>query len=98
MKSPIIEGVSNNDGYESYPEDPLILAQQNAGNIKYLKNRFTEIDELAKEISEQNIETNTQLADMQQQIKTNADSINALVQAQKDTTDQLNDAQSAITG
>ena len=35
---------------------------------------------------------------MQQQIKTNADSINALVQSQKDTTNQLNDAQGAVTG
>jgi len=99
MKKPIIEGASNNgDDFQSYPKDPLILAQQNAGNIKFLKNRFTQVDQLTKEISQQNIDTNTKLANMQQQIKTNADSINALVQAQKDTTNQLNDAQSSVTG
>ncbi len=101
MRKPIIEGASNNsdnDEFQSYPQDPLILAQQNAGNINFLKNRFTQVDQLTKEISQQNIDTNTKLADMQQQIKTNADSINALVQAQQDTTDQLNDAQGAVTG
>lgn len=100
MKKPIIEGASNNNGdeFQSYPQDPLILAQQNAGNIKFLKNRFTQVDQLTKEIAQQNIDTNTKLANMQQQIKTNADSINALVQSQKDTTNQLNDAQGAVTG
>ena len=31
--------------YQNYPEDPLMLAKQNAGNIEYLK---TQVDDLSK--------------------------------------------------
>jgi predicted transcriptional regulator len=89
MKIPIIEGLSN-DKFQSYDKDPLILTQQNAGNIKYLKNRFTEVDKSIQEISQQNIDVNTELADMQEQIKTNTESIYALLQEKKNSTDQLN--------
>ena len=43
----IIEGVENNSEYKKYdtdnPENALILAQQNAGNIEYIKGRMEEI-------------------------------------------------------
>lgn len=42
----IREGLSNNNGtqYKNYPPNALILAEQNAGNIEYLKNKMVDID------------------------------------------------------
>ena len=52
---PFKEGLENVDpfpanikkevSYQNYPEDPLMLAKQNAGNIEYLK---TQVDDLSK--------------------------------------------------
>ena len=35
----IVETMDSNDGYKDYSDDPNILAQQNAGNIKVLKDQ-----------------------------------------------------------
>ena len=41
---------SNITKYQSYPEDPLILAKQNAANIEYLKQRINDIDSVKKDV------------------------------------------------
>ncbi len=47
----IKEGVENSSGkYESYPDDPLILAKQNAGNIEVLKTEITQIPDMKTRI------------------------------------------------
>jgi cell division protein FtsB len=40
--------------YQSYDisNNPLILAQQNAGNIEYLKSQFTKLEGLDKEVQD----------------------------------------------
>jgi hypothetical protein len=44
-----VEGLENTSGYQPYSgSDPLILAQQNAGNIEYLKSRIDEAMNLKK--------------------------------------------------
>ena len=91
--SPIIEPLENP---VSTSNTPLILAQQNAGNIQYLKGRFTEVDAISKKVMVDNIKTNSKLAAMKKLIDTNADSIDALVQAHKDNVNKAKAAQDAI--
>jgi predicted PurR-regulated permease PerM len=68
----IIEGLENQ--YQAYdtnnPNNALILAQQNAGNISYLKERLDSIDGLDKEVQDisGNVTTlQSQVAEMVQQ-------------------------------
>jgi hypothetical protein len=72
----IFEGLDNNNGqtYQPYnPNDPnaaMILAQQNAGNIEYLKQRVTDLSRLQEEvtdISKNVIELNSQVTTLVQQ-------------------------------
>jgi hypothetical protein len=51
----ILEGMDNNSGvYKDYdlnnPNNTLILAQQNAGNIDYLKQRLDELNGLKQDV------------------------------------------------
>jgi len=72
-----IEGIENE--YKEYDKnDPLILAQQNAGNIEYLKQRMDKLMGLDKEV--QDISGNL--------IGLN-DQVIALVKAQADASQQL---------
>ena len=40
LNKPIVEGASNGDYQDYSGNDPLILAKQNAGNIKFLKQKL----------------------------------------------------------
>ena len=68
------EGLENSAGtYKDYPDDPLILGKQNAGNIEVLKkevdqipdmkNRINSLEEDIKIINEQIIGLNEQNAE-----------------------------------
>ena len=60
------------------PNGPLILAQQNAGNIEYLKQRITELMGLQKQVTDisTNVDAlNEQVAGLVQQQATYATSI-----------------------
>jgi hypothetical protein len=83
IKPSIIEGATT---YEEYSDDPLVLAQKNAGNIDYLKTKFAEIDALTKQVT-----------DLNETVETNTSTITSIVDAQTEQTEQLNDAQDSIT-
>lgn len=88
---PIIEGIENNSAptYQNYDQsNPLILAQQNAGNIEYLKQQVTQLMGLDKEV--QDISGNVVALSQQ---------VNQLAQAQADASQQLvGNKQLAISG
>jgi hypothetical protein len=77
----IMEGLTNNDGksktidYKPYdmnnPNNALILGQQNAGNIEYLKGRINEVDGV-----------NLRIDSLEQNIDSMQNQIDALVQQQ----------------
>jgi len=50
------EGLTNNDEYKPYdmndPNNALILGQQNAGNINYLKKRMDDIQNMHKQVED----------------------------------------------
>jgi len=80
LASHIIEGLENQ--YQQYdtnnPNNALILAQQNAGNISFLKQRLdslTDINEQVQDLSGNVLTLQTQVTD--------------LVQAQQNYTDQM---------
>lgn len=76
----IVEGLENQ--YNSYdlndPNNALILAQQNAGNISYLKEKLDAFDGVYKQI--QDLSGNVQSLDTQ---------VTGLVQAQQDYANQM---------
>jgi hypothetical protein len=78
----IIEGLDNQ--YQSYdtnePNNALILAQKNAGNIAYLKEVLD---------SMQSNDLNTQLQDLSGNVQTIQSQVNSLVQAQQDYANQM---------
>jgi hypothetical protein len=67
---PIVEG---NEEYQEYPDDPMILAKTNAGNIQVLKKRIDDIMGLKGTVDKQG----TDLKALQEQVQ-------AMVQAQTD--------------
>jgi hypothetical protein len=67
---PVIEG---NEEYQEYPDDPMILAKTNAGNIQVLKKRIDDIMGLKGTVDKQG----TDLKALQEQVQ-------AMVQAQTD--------------
>ena len=79
----LIEGIeneneeSNDTEYQPYnvnnPNNSLILAQQNAGNIAYLKERIQSID---------NSDINSEITDLKQNVKSMQAQINSLVNQQ----------------
>ena len=85
----VIEGLTNNDSeYKPYGKDPMILAQQNAGNIIVLKKQVDELTGLKQLF--QDLSGN--YAGLQSQV-------NSLVQAQNDYTNQMTGGSEAqITG
>ena len=86
FNKPIIEGATNGDYKDYSGNDPLILAKQNAGNIKFLKQKFDTIDELSKKV-------NT----LDQSVDSNTESISQILQAQKDQTNKLSGVDSDST-
>lgn len=78
----IIEGLENH--YSSYdtnnPYNALILAQKNAGNIEYLKEKLNSI---------QSNSMNQQLQDLSGNVQTLQTQINRLVQAQQQYATQM---------
>jgi hypothetical protein len=85
-KGYIIEGMDNNTSttneYKPYnvndPNNALILAQQNAGNIEVLKGRVDNLDGIK-----------TRVDDMQQNINSMQTQLDGLVQQQADYAQQL---------
>ena len=76
----VVEGLKNQ--YKPYnmnnPNNALILAQQNAGNISFLKERLDKFDGVYKQV--QDLSGNIQLLQTQ---------VNGLVQAQQDYANQM---------
>ncbi len=76
----LIEGLDTQ--YKDYdkndPNNAMILAQQNAGNIEYLKQRIDEVHGLYQEVQDMS----GNLVGLQQQV-------NGLVQAQQDYANQM---------
>lgn len=80
LASNIVEGLENQ--YKSYdtnnPNNALILGQQNAGNISYLKERLDNVQGVYQQV--QDLSGNVQNLQTQ---------VNGLVQAQQDYANQL---------
>lgn len=76
----IIEGMENNSTeYKQYNgDDPMILAQQNAGNIEYLKSRMEEVNGVKNDV-----------VTMKQDMQSMQVQIDGLVQQQADMATEL---------
>jgi len=75
----IIEGLDNNNSYQTYnSQDPLILAQQNAGNIEYLKGRIDDVQGMYKQVQ-----------DLSGNVVALQEQVNGLVTAQQDYATQM---------
>jgi len=75
----IIEGLDNYQAYDTNnPANALILAQQNAGNIEYLKQRIDTIQGLNKEVQ-----------DLSGNVITLQDQVNNLILSNKQYTTQM---------
>ena len=75
----IIEGLDNNNSYQQYnSQDPLILAQQNAGNIEYLKGRIDDVQGMYKQVQ-----------DLSGNYQTLQEQVNGLVTAQQQYATQM---------
>lgn len=73
----VIEGMEN-EYQECNSNDPMILAQQNAGNIEYLKSRMTNVESIKGDVDT-----------MKQDMKTMQIQIDGLVQQQADMASEL---------
>jgi len=78
----IIEGLENNDDYKDYntndPNNALILAQQNAGNISYLKKRMDDVQGMYQTVQ-----------DLSGNYQSLQDQVNSLVSSQQDYANQM---------
>jgi hypothetical protein len=75
----IVEGLENNDKkYKPYPPNALILAQQNAGNIEYLKNKYNDLQNINNIVND----LSGNVASLQQQV-------NGLVTTQQQLVTQM---------
>ena len=75
----IIEGLETYQPYDTNnPANALILAQQNAGNIEYIKQRLDSVEGLDKEVQ-----------DISGNVITLQDQVNQLVSAQQQYATQL---------
>ena len=85
----VMEGLTNNDSeYKPYGKDPMILAQQNAGNISVLKKQVDELSGL-----------NQLFQDLSGNYSGLQSQVNSLVKAQNDYTSQMTGGSEAqITG
>jgi hypothetical protein len=83
VTSPIIEGLENESNtYQPYnlndPNNALILAQQNAGNIEVLKGRIDSLDNIKERVD-----------NIQQSVDSMQTQIDGLVQQQADYAQEL---------
>jgi hypothetical protein len=82
LASHVIEGLENNDEFKPYdmnnPNNALILSQQNAGNINFLKNRMDTV-----------LGFNQQVQDLSGNVATLQGQVNDLITAQKDYSNQM---------
>jgi hypothetical protein len=75
----IVEGLDNYQPYDTNnPANALILSQQNAGNIEYIKQRLDSVQGLDKEVQ-----------DISGNVITLQDQVNQLVSAQQQYASQL---------
>ena len=79
-KLPLVEGLENQ--FQSYdtnnPNTAMILAQQNAGNILYLKDRIDNVQGLYQQVQ-----------DLSGNVQTLQTQVDGLVQAQQDYANQM---------
>ena len=92
LASHVIEGLENNDDFKPYdmnnPNNALILSQQNAGNINFLKKRMDTV-----------LGFNQQVQDLSGNVATLQGQVNDLITAQKEySTQMLGDTPPDITG
>jgi len=84
LATKIIEGMdnSNNSDYKSYdtnnPNNALILAQQNSGNIAYLKKQMDSVQDINQEVQ-----------DLSGNVQTLQTQVNEIVQAQQNYANQM---------
>ena len=88
----VIEGLENSNQFKPYdlnnPNNALILAQQNAGNINFLKGRIDSVQGI-----------NQQVQDLSGNVATLQGQVNDLITAQKEYSSQmLGDTPPDITG
>ena len=76
----VVEGLKNktNNEYKEYPPNALILAQQNAGNIEYLKKKTDDLQNIQSVVND----LSGNVASLQQQV-------NGLVSAQQQMVTQM---------
>ncbi len=77
----VVEGLKNNDSnkvYKDYPPNALILSQQNAGNIEYLKKKTDDLQNIQSVVND----LSGNVASLQQQV-------NGLVSAQQQMVTQM---------
>lgn len=78
----IVEGLETGESYQSYdtnnPANALILAQQNAGNIEYLKGRIQDVQGM-----------NKQVQDLSGNVQTLQEQVSGLVTAQQQYATQM---------
>jgi len=80
LATKIVEGLENNSGknYREYPPNALILAQQNAGNIEYLKKKMDDLQNMNSVVND----LSGNVVALQQQV-------NGLVSAQQQYVTQM---------
>jgi hypothetical protein len=78
----VIEGLENNSDYKNYdtnnPANALILAQQNAGNIEYIKQQLDIIQGMSQQVQ-----------DLSGNVVVLQDQVNGLVSAQQNYATQM---------
>ena len=74
----IVEGLENGKQYKEYQPNALILAQQNAGNIEYLKKKMDDLQNINSTVND----LSGNVVSLQQQV-------NGLVQQQQQLVTQM---------
>ena len=74
----IVEGLENGNQYKEYQPNALILAQQNAGNIEYLKKKMDDLQNINSTVND----LSGNVVSLQQQV-------NGLVQQQQQLITQM---------
>lgn len=78
------------ENYENYGDDPMILAQKNAGNIEDLKGQ---IDGLKKKVDTMD----TDLSDVKNQAETNENNITGLMNGNKQAGQEISSKMSEVS-
>lgn len=72
---------TSDDNYKDYNKDPLILAQQNAGNIQVLRDQINKAMETINKMEPKQ-------EDLQKQVDANTNSIQTMIQGQQDNANE----------